>query len=41
MHKGYVHYYYEVQPLGLVLINTLTGVDIRLHDSSGEELAER
>jgi hypothetical protein len=39
--QGYVHYYYEVQPLGVVLINTLTAADIRLHYSSGEERVKR
>jgi hypothetical protein len=39
--QGYVHYYYEVQPLGVVLINSLTDADIRLHYSSGEDRVKR
>ena len=39
--QGFVHYYYEVQPLGVVIVNTVVGSDIRIHYSSGDQLEKR
>lgn len=36
--RGYVHYYYEVEPLGVYLAEFATGSNIRLCYSSGEDL---
>jgi len=38
--QGYVHYYYEVEPLGVYLAEVITGSNIRLYYSSGEELVK-
>jgi hypothetical protein len=38
--QGYVHYYYEVEPLGVYLAETITGSNIRLYYTSGEELVK-
>jgi hypothetical protein len=38
--RGYVHYYYEVEPLGVYLAEIVTGSNIRLCYTSGEELAK-
>lgn len=35
--QGYVHYYYEVEPLGIYLIESITGSNIRFYYKSGEE----
>jgi hypothetical protein len=35
--QGYLHYYYEVEPLGVYLIESITGSNIRLYYKSGEE----
>jgi hypothetical protein len=37
---GYVHYYYEVEPLGVYLAEISTGSNIRLFYKSGEELVK-
>jgi hypothetical protein len=34
---GYVHYYYEVEPLGVYLAEISTGSDIHLYYKSGED----
>jgi len=36
--RGYVHYYYEVEPLGVYLSEIIAGSNIRLYYTSGEEL---
>ena len=36
--QGYVHYYYEVEPLGVYVAETVTGSNIRLYYRSGEDL---
>ena len=38
--RGYVHYYYEVEPLGVYLTEIMTGTNIRFCYSSGEELVK-
>jgi hypothetical protein len=38
--QGYVHYYYEVEPLGVYLAEVTTGSNIPLYYSSGEELVK-
>jgi hypothetical protein len=38
--QGYVHYYYEVEPLGVYLAEIITGSSIRLYYTSGEELVK-
>ncbi|MEB3979714.1 hypothetical protein OQ968_00350 [Mycobacterium sp. 663a-19] len=38
--QGYVHYYYEVEPLGVYLAEIVTGSDIRLSYTSGEDLVK-
>ena len=35
--QGYVHYYYEVEPFGVYLIESITGTNIRFYYKSGEE----
>ena len=35
---GYVHYYYEVEPLGVYLAEIVTGTNIRLFYHCGEDL---
>ena len=35
--QGYAHYYYEVEPLGVYLIEIITGSNIRLYYTSGDE----
>jgi hypothetical protein len=35
---GYVHYYYEVEPVGVFLAEIVTGSNIRLFYRSGEDL---
>jgi hypothetical protein len=34
---GYIHYYYEVEPLGVYLVESVTGSNIRLYYESGED----
>lgn len=36
--QGNVHYYYEVEPLGVYLVEIITGSNIRLYYQSGEDL---
>lgn len=36
--QGYVHYYYEVEPLGVFLSEIVTGSNIRVFYKSGEDL---
>jgi hypothetical protein len=36
--QGYVHYYYEVEPLGVYLAEIITGTNIRLYYNSGEDV---
>jgi hypothetical protein len=38
--QGYVHHYYEVEPLGVDLAEIITGSNIRFHYTSGEELVK-
>ena len=38
--QGYVHYYYEVEPLGVYLAEISTGSNIRFFYKSGEELVK-
>jgi hypothetical protein len=35
---GYVHYYYEVEPVGVFLAEIVTGSNIRIFYRSGEDL---
>jgi hypothetical protein len=35
---GNIHYYYEVEPLGVYIVETFTGSNIRLFYRSGEDL---
>ncbi|OBK28464.1 hypothetical protein A5634_20510 [Mycobacterium asiaticum] len=38
--NGDVHYYYEVEPLGIFLIENMIGSDIPLFYTSGEEIVK-
>jgi hypothetical protein len=38
--QGYVHYYYEVEPLGVYLAEISTGSNIHFFYKSGEELVK-
>ncbi len=38
--QGNVHYYYEVEPLGVYLAEIITGSNIRFYYKSGEELVK-
>jgi hypothetical protein len=38
---GYIDYYYEVKPLAVAVIESLTGAEISFHYSSGTELVKR
>ena len=38
--QGNVHYYYEVEPLGAALIESLTGSNFPLYYTSGEDLVK-
>ncbi|GBG37620.1 hypothetical protein MmonteBS_19920 [Mycobacterium montefiorense] len=38
--QGYAHYYYEVEPLGVYLVEIVTGSNSRLFYESGEDLEE-
>ena len=38
--RGYVHYYYEVEPLGVYLVEIITGSNLRICYTSGEELVK-
>jgi hypothetical protein len=35
--QGYVHSYYEIEPLGVYLVETVTGSNIRIYYKSGED----
>ncbi|WP_191497112.1 hypothetical protein [Mycobacterium simulans] len=37
---GHVHYYYEIEPLGVFIIENVFGTNIRLRYSSGEEVVK-
>jgi hypothetical protein len=37
---GYVHYYYEVEPVGVYLAEVITGSDIAIFYASGEDLVK-
>ncbi len=36
--RGYVHYYYEVEPLGVFFAEIITGSNITIYYTSGEEV---
>jgi hypothetical protein len=36
--QGYIHYYYEIEPVGVYLAEIITGSNIRLFYRSGEDL---
>jgi len=38
--QGYVHYYYEIEPLGVYLAEIITGSSIGFYYTSGEELVK-
>jgi hypothetical protein len=38
--QGNVHYYYEVEPVGVYLAEILAGSNIRLYYTSGEDLVK-
>jgi hypothetical protein len=38
--SGNVHYYYEVEPLGVFLAEIITGSNIRFYYTSGDELVK-
>jgi hypothetical protein len=38
--QGYVHHYYEVEPLGVYLAEIITGSNIPFYYTSGEELVK-
>jgi hypothetical protein len=38
--QGNVHYYYEVEPIGVYLAEIITGTNIRIYYSSGEDLVK-
>jgi hypothetical protein len=38
--EGYVHYYYEVEPVGVYLAEIITGSDIAIYYTSGEDLVK-
>lgn len=38
--RGNIHYYYEVEPLGVYLAEIITGSNIRIYYSSGEDLVK-
>jgi hypothetical protein len=37
---GYVHYYYEIEPVGVYLAELITGSDIAIYYKSGEDLVK-
>ncbi|ORB84262.1 hypothetical protein B1987_11175 [Mycobacterium kansasii] len=37
--QGNAHYYYEVEPLAVFLLETVTGSNIRLFYTSGEDIS--
>lgn len=38
--EGYVHYYYEVEPVGVYLAEIITDSDIAIYYKSGEDLVK-
>ena len=38
--QGNIHYYYEVEPLGVYLLEIVSGSNIRLYYRSGEDLVK-
>jgi hypothetical protein len=38
--QGNVHYYYEVEPLGVYLAEILTGSNIRFYYTSGDDVVK-
>jgi hypothetical protein len=38
--QGNVHYYYEVEPLGIYLAEIITGSNFRFYYTSGEDLVK-
>jgi hypothetical protein len=38
--QGNVHYYYEVEPLGVYLTEIITGSNMRFYYTSGEDLVK-
>jgi hypothetical protein len=38
--QGNVHYYYEVEPLGVYLVETITGSNIHFYYMSGEDVVK-
>ncbi len=38
--QGNVHYYYEVEPLGVYLAEILTGTNIRFYYTSGDDVVK-
>jgi hypothetical protein len=36
--RGYVHYYYEVEPLGVFFAEIITGSNITIYYATGEEV---
>jgi DNA-binding IclR family transcriptional regulator len=38
--SGNVHYYYEVEPLGVFIVESVLGSDIPLYYTSGEEIVK-
>ena len=38
--SGNVHYYYEVEPFGVLIVESVLGSDIRLYYTSGEEIVK-
>jgi hypothetical protein len=38
--QGNVHYYYEVEPLGVYLAEIITGSNVRFYYTSGEDLVK-
>ena len=37
---GNVHYYYEVEPFGVLIVESVLGSDIPLYYTSGEEIVK-
>jgi hypothetical protein len=38
--QGNIHYYYEIEPLGVYLLEIITGSNIRFFYKSGEEVVK-
>lgn len=37
---GYAHYYYEIEPLGVFIVESIFGTNIRMSYTSGEEVVK-